>query len=130
MNSAIAALSNLHHLGVLSQPISPQAGTETTSLRVVSPSNSANAVLLCCKSSDAIAGCSVTTADWDMNPLRSRVHHLIDQLLDEEVESLWPVLEALYYDFYMIRAIEESKQTLQPGDTLTREEALRSLPLL
>lgn len=65
-----------------------------------------------------------------MNPLRSRVHRLIDQLSDEEVESLWPVLEALYYDFYMIRAIEESKQTLQPGDTLTHEEALRSLPLL
>lgn len=65
-----------------------------------------------------------------MNPLRSRIHRLIDRLSDEELEEIWPRLEALYYDFYMLRAVQESKQILQPGDTLTREEALRSLPLL
>lgn len=65
-----------------------------------------------------------------MNPLRSRIHRLIDRLSDEELEEIWPILEALYYDFYMLRAVHEAKQILQPGDTLTREEALRSLPLL
>lgn len=65
-----------------------------------------------------------------INPLRSRVHRLIDRLSDEELEIVWIVLEEMYCDFYLLRAIQESKQTLQPGDTFTHEEALQLLPSL
>ncbi|NDJ19720.1 hypothetical protein [Myxacorys almedinensis] len=65
-----------------------------------------------------------------MNFLRSRAHNLIDHLSDEELETLWSVLEPLYCDLYMLRAVQDGKRTHQPGDTLTREEAIRILPLL
>ena len=58
---------------------------------------------------------------------KNRVHHLIDRLSDRELESLWPILSELYYDFYTLRAIQEAKEAVQPGDTMTREEALRFL---
>lgn len=64
-----------------------------------------------------------------MNLLKDRAHHLINQLTDEELKSLWPTLTTLYYDFYMLRAIAAAKQSLQPGDTLTREEAMQVLSL-
>ena len=62
-----------------------------------------------------------------MNLLRIRIHHLIEQLADEELESVWTVVEALYYDFYMLKAIEEVKRSQQPWDILTHEEAVRLL---
>ncbi len=65
-----------------------------------------------------------------MNLFRSRAHHLIDTLSDQELESLWAELETLYYDLYVLRAIEASQQTHRPGDTLTRDDALRLLPLI
>lgn len=65
-----------------------------------------------------------------MNLFRSRAHHLIDRLSDEELESIWAMLESTYYDLYMLRAIQDVKRTHKPGDTLTREEALQLLPLL
>lgn len=65
-----------------------------------------------------------------MNLFRSRAHHLIDRLSDEELESIWAMLESTYYDLYMLRAIQEAKRTHQPGDSLRREEALQLLPLL
>ncbi|MEB3336814.1 MAG: hypothetical protein VKJ46_05075 [Leptolyngbyaceae bacterium] len=65
-----------------------------------------------------------------MSLFRRRVHHLIDQLSDEDLQSVWTALKGFYYDAYMLKAIQESKVALNPGDTLTREEALELLPLL
>ncbi|WP_223257467.1 hypothetical protein [Phormidesmis priestleyi] len=65
-----------------------------------------------------------------MNLFRSRAHHLIDNLSDQEVEGLWIELETLYHDLYMLKAVEASQHTHRPGDTLTREDALRLLPLI
>lgn len=65
-----------------------------------------------------------------VDSLRTRVHRLIDQLSDEELVNLSTVLAEFYWDAYMIRAIQVSKQSLKPGDTFTREEALRVLPHL
>lgn len=65
-----------------------------------------------------------------MNLFRSRAHHLIDSLSDKEVESLWTELETLYHDLYVLRAVEASQHTHRPGDTLTREDAMRLLPLI
>lgn len=65
-----------------------------------------------------------------VNSLRTRVHRLVDQLADEELANVWTVLSELYWDAYMLQAIQTSKQSLKPGDTFTREEALRVLPHL
>ena len=65
-----------------------------------------------------------------MNLFRSRAHHLIDTLSDQELESLWSDLETLYHDLYMLKAVEASQHMHRPGDTLTREDALRLLPLI
>ena len=62
-----------------------------------------------------------------MNLLKNRVNRLIDHLDDRELESVWTILEKSYYDFYVLRAIEDAKEALQPGDSLTREEAIRFL---
>jgi hypothetical protein len=36
----------------------------------------------------------------------------------------WKVLQPIYYDLYMLGAMQEAMRTLRPGDVLTREEAL------
>ena len=63
---------------------------------------------------------------------RGRLHRiteqlpdLLEQLSDENLEEVWKVLQPLYYDLYMLIAIQESMQAISPGDTLTREQALR-----
>ncbi|MBW4439860.1 MAG: hypothetical protein KME10_01225 [Plectolyngbya sp. WJT66-NPBG17] len=65
-----------------------------------------------------------------MSLYRSRAHHLIDRLSDAELEKFWSVLETAYSDFYMLRAIEDGRRAHNPGDTLTREEAMQLLPVL
>ncbi|KYC37568.1 hypothetical protein WA1_39555 [Scytonema hofmannii PCC 7110] len=62
-----------------------------------------------------------------MNLLRIRIHHLIEQLADEDLESFWSSVHAMHCDFYMFKAIQEVKRSQQPWDTLTHEEALRLL---
>jgi hypothetical protein len=62
-----------------------------------------------------------------MNLLRIRIHHLIEQLGDEELDKVWSLLHDLYCDFYMMKAIQEVKRSQQPWDTLTHEEAVRLL---
>lgn len=62
-----------------------------------------------------------------MNLLRIRIHHLIEQLADEDLQSVWGVIETLYHDFYMLKAIEEVKRSQQPWDILTHDEAVRML---
>lgn len=65
-----------------------------------------------------------------MDFFRKRVHQLIDQLSDEELADFWMSLSEIYCDFYVMQAIQASKRVLRPGDTFTREEALRYLSLL
>jgi hypothetical protein len=69
-----------------------------------------------------------------MDLSRERVHRLIDQLIDQlseqDLQEVWAVLINLYYDLYLLDAIQHAKRSLQPGDTLTREEAMRFLSLL
>ncbi|MBD2022617.1 hypothetical protein H6F43_20755 [Leptolyngbya sp. FACHB-36] len=62
-----------------------------------------------------------------MTLLKHRAHQFIDRLSERELTDLWGVLTEAYYDLHMLQAIYASKQILQPGDTFTREEALRFL---
>ncbi|AFY31285.1 hypothetical protein [Calothrix sp. PCC 7507] len=62
-----------------------------------------------------------------MNLLRMRIHHLIEQLADEDLQSTWDIVYTLYCDFYMLKAIEQVKRSQQPWDILTHEEAVRLL---
>ncbi|WP_066377936.1 MULTISPECIES: hypothetical protein [unclassified Anabaena] len=62
-----------------------------------------------------------------MNLLRIRIHHLIEQLGDEELESVWHDIHALHCDFYMRKAIQQAQRSLQPWDILTYDEAVRML---
>lgn len=71
-----------------------------------------------------------------MNLLRDRLQRLsqqlpilIGQLPDESLADAWKVLQPLYYDLYMLSAMQESMRTIRPGDAMTREEALRLLNL-
>lgn len=71
-----------------------------------------------------------------MNLLRDRLQrlsqqlpNLIGQLPDESLADAWKVLQPLYYDLYMLSAMQESMRTIRPGDAMTREEALRLLNL-
>ena len=58
-----------------------------------------------------------------MGNQRQKVHHLIDNLSDEEIEKVWSVIYALYCDFSTMRAIEDAQKTQQPWDILTHDEA-------
>jgi hypothetical protein len=62
-----------------------------------------------------------------MNLLKIRMHHLIEQLADEELYTAWNILQALHYDTYMLKAIEEFKELQQPWDMLTLDEATKQL---
>lgn len=71
-----------------------------------------------------------------MSLLRQRVRHLIHQLSqeverisDEDLEHVSTVVQPLYYDLYIFRAIREAQGTVRPGDSLTREEAIQFLNL-
>jgi hypothetical protein len=59
-----------------------------------------------------------------MQRLTEQLPGLIEQLPDENLEDAWTVLQPLYYDLYMLAAMQESRRTIRPGDILTREEAL------
>jgi len=56
---------------------------------------------------------------------RARVHQVIDDLSDENLAGLSNALTEVYYDAYMLKAIQSAKRS--PGDSLTRDEALRFL---
>ncbi len=66
----------------------------------------------------------------NMNLLRIRLHHLIEQLADEDLYVVWCAVQALHFDFYMLRAIAEVQGTQQPWDMLTHDEALKQLMFL
>lgn len=62
-----------------------------------------------------------------MNLLRTRIHHLIEQLDDGDLQSTWDLVHNLHCDFYMLKAIEQVKRSQQPWDILTQDEAIRLL---
>jgi hypothetical protein len=49
---------------------------------------------------------------------------------DEDLQQVRNVVESLYYDLYVLRAIQEAQSNLTPGDSLTREAAIKFLELL
>jgi len=65
-----------------------------------------------------------------MNLLRIRMHHLVEQLTDEELHIAWNIVQSLHFDYYMVKALEEVKRSQHPWDMLTREEALKQLMFL
>lgn len=62
-----------------------------------------------------------------MNLLRIRMHHLIEQISDEDLQKAWEVVQALHFDSYMLNAIKEVKSSQQPWDILNHDEAIRQL---
>jgi hypothetical protein len=65
-----------------------------------------------------------------MNLLRIRTHHLIEQVADEELSTLWEIIQNLHFDCYMLKAMEQVKRSQHPWDILTHEEATRLLMFL
>jgi len=59
--------------------------------------------------------------------LISKLSDLIDQVPDENLEDAWIVMQGVYYDLFILQAIQQSRQNVRPGDTLSREEALQFL---
>lgn len=59
-----------------------------------------------------------------MKRLTTQLPDVIEQLPDESLLDAWAVLQPIYYDLYMLGAMQESMRTVRPGDVLTREEAL------
>lgn len=62
-----------------------------------------------------------------MTTSRKQLHDLIDRLTDEELDSALELMTTLYYDLFMLKAIQSAQRTLKPGDSLTAEEAIRAL---
>lgn len=62
-----------------------------------------------------------------MNFFRQRLHHLADQISDQDLEEACQLLQRFQEDSFMLKAIQESKDSLNPGDSLTYEAALQLL---
>ncbi|NEP77398.1 MAG: hypothetical protein F6K17_04015 [Okeania sp. SIO3C4] len=62
-----------------------------------------------------------------MNFLKSKLYSLIGRMSDVDLEKSWEYLQTLYYDSFMLQAIQQSKKTHKPGDILTKEEAIQIL---
>ncbi|MBD2570272.1 hypothetical protein [Anabaena lutea] len=65
-----------------------------------------------------------------MNLLRIRMHHLIEQLADEDLQTAWELVQAVHFDSHMLKTMEQVKSLQQPWDILTHEEAIRLLMFL
>ena len=62
-----------------------------------------------------------------INFLKSKLYSLIGRMSDVDLERSWEYLQTLYYDSFMLQAIQQSKKTHKPGDILTKEEAIQIL---
>lgn len=62
-----------------------------------------------------------------INILKSKLYSLISKMSDVDLEKSWEYLQTLYYDSFMLKAIQQSKTTHKPGDILTKEEAIQIL---
>jgi hypothetical protein len=58
------------------------------------------------------------------------MHHLIEQIADEDLQRVWEVVQALHFDSYMLQSMEQVKSTQHPWDILTHDEAIRQLMFL
>lgn len=65
----------------------------------------------------------------NIRSLKSKLYSLIEQMSDTELEKAWIYLQTLHYDSFMLVAIQKSKTSHQPGDSLTKEEAIQILYL-
>ena len=59
-----------------------------------------------------------------MQSVRDRAHNLINVMSDEDVAVLWATMQTQFYDLYLLGAVQSAKENFQPGDVLTREDAL------
>lgn len=59
--------------------------------------------------------------------LRNKIHRLIEQLSENELKTTWETVYSLHCDFEIKKAIHESKNSQQPWDFLTYDEAMRYL---
>ncbi|BAY84940.1 hypothetical protein NIES267_44380 [Calothrix parasitica NIES-267] len=62
-----------------------------------------------------------------MENLRDKIHRLIEQLSEDELEKTWETVHTLRCDFQMIKAMQEVKDSQQPWDFLNDEEAIKYL---
>lgn len=62
-----------------------------------------------------------------MNSFRKRLHHLVDQISDRDLAEACKLLQRLHEDSFMLKAIQDSKESLKPGDSLSYEAALQLL---
>ena len=64
-----------------------------------------------------------------MDNLRKKIHKLIEQLSEDELEKTWETVYTLLCDFQVKKAIQEVKDSQQPWDFLTHDEALQFLKM-
>ena len=60
-----------------------------------------------------------------MEALRDRAHNLLNRLTDDELRTMWVLMQTQFYDSYMMSAV--AKENFKPGDLFSREEALAIL---
>jgi hypothetical protein len=65
-----------------------------------------------------------------MNLLRIRMHHLIEQLADEELCTVWNIVRSAHYKFYMLKSIKNVNEPQHLWDMLILEEAIKQLIFL
>ncbi len=58
------------------------------------------------------------------------MHHLIEQIADEDLQSVWEIVQSLHFDAYMVNAMEQVKRSQHPWDILTHDEVVRLLMFL
>jgi hypothetical protein len=63
----------------------------------------------------------------EMENLRNKIHQLIEQLNQDELEKTWEAVYTLHCDFQMKKAVQQAQICQQPWDFLTHDEALRYL---
>ncbi|MDE5078863.1 MAG: hypothetical protein O4751_11555 [Trichodesmium sp. St2_bin6] len=59
--------------------------------------------------------------------IKIKIYSLIEKMSDLELEKAWESLQILYYDSFIMTAIQKSKTSHKPGDIFTKEEALQIL---
>lgn len=59
--------------------------------------------------------------------IKIKMYSLIEKMSDLELKKAWESLQILYYDSFIMKAIQKSKTSHKPGDIFTKEEALQIL---
>ena len=59
--------------------------------------------------------------------IKIKMYSLIEKMSDLELKKAWDSLQILYYDSFIMTAIQKSKTSHKPGDIFTKEEALQIL---